>query len=95
MVASSKIDILLWRGFTGFDAISEIETQSIVDNEKSICGVDIVAKATNLVEPNIETMFASDSLVVAVNLEEEIRYGLEQKPPAVVLQLALEKQQNV
>ncbi|KAK8579061.1 hypothetical protein V6N12_069395 [Hibiscus sabdariffa] len=71
------------------------ETQSIVDNEKSICGVDIVAKATNLVEPNIETMFASDSLVVAVNLEEEIRYGLEQKPPAVVLQLALEKQQNV
>ncbi|KAK9005889.1 hypothetical protein V6N11_043308 [Hibiscus sabdariffa] len=101
MAASSKVDFtcgtcsFCGEDFIGFDATSNIETKGFVDNEKSICSVDIIAKATNLVDSNIEKVFASDSLVVAVNLEEEIGDGSEQKPLAVVLQLALEKQQSV
>ncbi|KAK8550399.1 hypothetical protein V6N12_039110 [Hibiscus sabdariffa] len=89
---ASETSSLCGEDFMGFDATSEVETPSTVDNEKRICSVDIIAKATNFVESNIETMFASDPLPVVVNLEEEIGGGSEQKPSEVVLQLALEKQ---
>ncbi|MBA0690443.1 hypothetical protein Goari_008118, partial [Gossypium aridum] len=89
---ASETSSLCGEDFLGFDATSEVGTPSTMDNEKSICSVDIIAKATKFVESNVETVFASDPLAVAVNLEEEIGDGSEQKPSAVVLQLALEKE---
>ncbi|KAE8667068.1 Protein phosphatase 2C 16 [Hibiscus syriacus] len=91
---ASETSSLCGEDFMGFDATSEVETLSTVDNEKSICSVDIIAKATNFVESNAETVFASDPLVVVVNLEEDIGDGSEQKPSAV-LQLALENQPSM
>ncbi|TYI25346.1 hypothetical protein ES332_A05G044000v1 [Gossypium tomentosum] len=79
---ASETSSLCGEDFLGFDATSEVGTPSTMDNEKSICSVDIIAKATN------------DPLAVAVNLEEEIGDGSEQKPSAVVLQWALEKEPN-
>ncbi|TYG67004.1 hypothetical protein ES288_D05G044100v1 [Gossypium darwinii] len=89
---ASETSSLCGEDFLGFDATSEVGTPSTMDNEKSICSVDIIAKATKFVESNVATVFASDPLAVAVNLEEEIGDGSEQKPSAVVLQLALEKE---
>ncbi|XP_022732461.1 probable protein phosphatase 2C 53 [Durio zibethinus] len=89
---ASETSSLYGEDFLGFDATSEVGTPSSVDNEKSICGVDIIAKATKFVELNVETDVASDPLAAAVSLEEEIGEGSEQKPSAVLLQLALEKE---
>ncbi|KAK8566716.1 hypothetical protein V6N13_002406 [Hibiscus sabdariffa] len=88
---ASDTSSLCGEDFMSFDATSEVGTPRTVDNEKSICSVAIIAKATNFVESNVE----SDPLAVAVNLEEEIGDGSEQKPSDVVLQLALEKQQSM
>ncbi|XVE97718.1 hypothetical protein REPUB_Repub03eG0042800 [Reevesia pubescens] len=91
---ASETSSLYGEDFLGFDAASEVGTPSSVDNEKSICSLDVIAKATKLVESNVETEVASDPLAVGVSLEEEIGDGSEQKPSAMVLQLALEKETN-
>ncbi|XWS72418.1 hypothetical protein CRYUN_Cryun02cG0037900 [Craigia yunnanensis] len=89
---ASETSSLYGEDFLGFDATSEVGTPSSVDNNKSICSINIIAKATKFVESNLETEVASDPLAVAVSLEEEIGDGSEQKPSALVLQLALEKE---
>ncbi|KAE8682623.1 Protein phosphatase 2C 77 [Hibiscus syriacus] len=92
---ASETSSLCGDDFVGFDATSEVGTSSTVDKEKSIRSVDIIAKATNFVDSNVEKVFPGDPLAVAVNLEEEIGDGSEQKPSSVVLQLALEKQRSM
>ncbi|XVE70872.1 hypothetical protein DITRI_Ditri10aG0105400 [Diplodiscus trichospermus] len=89
---ASETSSLCGEDFLGLDATSEVGTPRYVDSEKNICGVDVIAKATKFVESNVETEVASDSLAVAVSLEEEIGDGSEQKSSAVVLQLALKKE---
>lgn len=89
---ASETSSLCGEDFLGFDAVSEVGTPRFVDNEKGICGVDIIAKATKFVESNGEAKVATDPLAVAVSLEEEIGDGSEQKPSAAVLQLSLEKE---
>ncbi|EOY29970.1 ABI1 isoform 3, partial [Theobroma cacao] len=89
---ASETSSLYGEDFLGFDVTSEVGTPSSVDIEKSICSVDFIAKATKFVESNVETEVASEPLAVAVSLEEEIGDGSEQKPSAVVLQLAVEKE---
>ncbi|XVF35297.1 hypothetical protein REPUB_Repub18cG0133700 [Reevesia pubescens] len=91
---ASETGSLYGEDFLGFDATSEGGTPRSLDNEKSVCSVDIIAKATKFVESNFETEVASDPKAVAVSLEEEIVVRSEEKPPAVVLQLALEKEQS-
>ncbi|XWS26442.1 hypothetical protein CRYUN_Cryun26dG0032900 [Craigia yunnanensis] len=89
---ASETSSLYGEDFLGFDATSEVGTPSSVDNEKNICSVVIIAKATKFVDSNIETEVASDPIAVAVSLEGEIGDGSEQKPSSVVLQLAPEKE---
>ncbi|XP_022754682.1 probable protein phosphatase 2C 53 isoform X2 [Durio zibethinus] len=89
---ASETSSLYGEDFLGVDATSEIGTPISVDNEKNICCVDIIAKATKFLESNIDTEVASDPLAVAISLGEEIGDGSEQKPSAVVLQLAFEKE---
>ncbi|XVE53867.1 hypothetical protein DITRI_Ditri03aG0036100 [Diplodiscus trichospermus] len=89
---ASETSSLYGEDFLSFDATSEIGTPSFLDNEKSICSVDTVAKATEFDDSNVETEVASDSIAVAVSLEGEIGEGSEQEPSSVVLQLALEKE---
>lgn len=74
----------------GFEATFDVGTSRSVDIDKSICSVDVVDKAANLEGPNLETDIASDSLAVAVSLEE-IGDGSDSKPSAAVLQLPVEK----
>ncbi|KAI4316497.1 hypothetical protein L6164_024477 [Bauhinia variegata] len=78
--------------FIGFEAASEVGTPSALDNDKSIPGVNIVARAAELGDPNAEAEVASEPLAVTVSLDDEetvVRSG--DKPSTVVLQLPLEK----
>ncbi|KAJ4709018.1 Protein phosphatase 2c [Melia azedarach] len=88
---ASETSSLCGEDFVGFEATSEVETLSSLDIEKSICSVDIIAKASELGEPNIGTEIVSNPLAVAVSLEEEIGDGSKQKSSSVVLQLSMEK----
>jgi protein phosphatase 2C len=72
------------------EASSDVGTHSSIETGRSLCGVNVVAKAGNLVEPNDETEIVSDPVAVAVSLEEEIGDGSDPKPSAV-LQLPLER----
>uniref|UniRef100_A0A5B7ARS3 protein-serine/threonine phosphatase n=2 Tax=Davidia involucrata TaxID=16924 RepID=A0A5B7ARS3_DAVIN len=74
-----------------FDAMSQIGTPSSINAEKSICNVEIIAKAIDLVDSNVEEEIVSDPLAVAVSLDEEIADGSNSKSSAVVLQLPVEK----
>ncbi|XWS70219.1 hypothetical protein CRYUN_Cryun03dG0029800 [Craigia yunnanensis] len=89
---TSDTSSLYGEDFMGFDATSEVGTPSSLDHGKSICSVDIIAKTTKFVQSTVETEVASVPLAVAVSHEEEIGDGSEQKPSAVVLRLALEKE---
>ena len=73
------------------EASSDVGTQSSIETGRSLCGVNVVAKAGNPVEPNDETEIVSDPVAVAVSLEEEIGDGSDPKPSAVLLQLPLER----
>lgn len=88
---TSETSSLCGEDFLSFEASSEVGTLSSVDIEKSICSVDIIAKAGDLPESNIETEIVSNPLAVAVSLEEEVGNESKQNSPSVVLQLALEK----
>lgn len=87
---ASETSSLCGEDFLSFEASSEVGTLSSVDIEKSICSVDIIAKASDLPESNIETEIVSNPLAVAVSLEEEIGDGSKQNSSSVVLQLAFE-----
>ncbi|EEF46102.1 protein phosphatase 2c, putative [Ricinus communis] len=88
---ASETSSLCGEDFLGFDATSEIRPPGYLDVEKSICNVDIIANAVDSVESNVEAKVVSDSVAVAVSLEEEIGDGSNPKTSTVVLQLALEK----
>ncbi|KAJ7966398.1 Protein phosphatase 2C [Quillaja saponaria] len=77
--------------FLGFEATSEEGIPISIDTEKSIYGVNIVAKGTNLGPSNVEVEIVSNPLSVAVSLEEEIGHRSDPKPSTVVLQLPPEK----
>ncbi|GKV03654.1 hypothetical protein SLEP1_g15922 [Rubroshorea leprosula] len=88
----SETSSLCGEDFLGFEAISEVGTLGSLDNERSICSVDIIAKTTDFVESNVETEIASDPHAATLSLEEDIGNGsLIQKQSVVVLQLAVEK----
>ncbi|KAF3446073.1 hypothetical protein FNV43_RR11252 [Rhamnella rubrinervis] len=87
---ASETSSICGEDLLGFEATFEVGTSSSVDIDKSICSVDVVTKATNLRESNVETDSASEALAVAVSLDE-IGDGTDSKPPAVVLQLPVEK----
>ncbi|XP_065849197.1 protein phosphatase 2C 50-like isoform X2 [Euphorbia lathyris] len=87
---ASETSSLCGEDFLGFEAFSGIGMPSSVNMEKSICPVDFIADAADLVESNVQTD-VKDSASVARNLEEKIVDGSELKPSKVVLQLALAK----
>uniref|UniRef100_A0A5B7ARV4 protein-serine/threonine phosphatase n=1 Tax=Davidia involucrata TaxID=16924 RepID=A0A5B7ARV4_DAVIN len=74
-----------------FDATFEMGTPRSIDTEKSIYNVEIIAKATDLGESNVEEEIVNDPLSVAVSLDEEIADGSNSKSSAVVLQLPLQR----
>jgi hypothetical protein len=73
------------------EAYSDVGTQSPIETGRSLCGVHVVAKAGNPMKPNDETEIVSDSVAVAVSLEEEMDDGSDPKPSAALLQLPLER----
>lgn len=87
---ASETSSLCGEDLLGFEATFEVGTSSSVDIDKSICGVDVVTKATDLQGLNVETDSAGESLTVAVSLKE-IGDGSDSKPSAVILQLPVER----
>ena len=78
--------------FINSEATPDLGARSSIDIEKSICAVDVVARAADLGESNVEVDIMSEPLSVAVSLEEEAVVGSGLKPTTVVLhQLPLEK----
>ncbi|TKY58082.1 phosphatase 2C 16 [Spatholobus suberectus] len=68
-----------------FDATSDVGTLCSADVEKSICAVNIVAKAVELGEPNVDTDIMTEPLAVAASLEEENEVRSGTKTSAAVL----------
>lgn len=77
---ASETSSLCGEDFLGFDTTSGLGTVSSVDANKSICSVDIMAKADDIGK---STGIVSDPIAVAVTLEEETGSGSKK-----VLQLA-------
>ncbi|XP_057959422.1 protein phosphatase 2C 77-like [Malania oleifera] len=88
---ASETSSLCAEDFLAFEANSVIERQSSVDIENSICSGEIVAKATDLGESNVEQETLNDPPAAATILEEVVQDGPDPKSSAVVLQLPLEK----
>ncbi|XP_044471823.1 protein phosphatase 2C 53-like isoform X2 [Mangifera indica] len=88
---ASETSSLCGEDYLGFESTSEVGTLSSIDIEKSICSVDIIAKANNLGESNVESEIVSDALAVPVTIEEEIGDGSNQKPSSILLQMAFAK----
>lgn len=87
---ASETSSLCGEDFLCFEATSEGGTPISVDVEKSICAVDIIAKAPGLGDSNVDPV-VSDPLSVGVTLEEEAGDVSDAKTSAVVLKLALER----
>jgi protein phosphatase 2C len=89
---ASESSSLCGEEILGLEALSDLGTQNSIETVKSLCGVNVVAKAGNPEEPNDETEMVSDpvAVAVAVSLEEEIGDGSDPKRSAV-LQLPLER----
>ncbi|GLT72772.1 hypothetical protein SLA2020_446760 [Shorea laevis] len=90
---ASESSSLCGEEILGLEALSDLGTQSSIETVKSLCGVNVVAKAGNPEEPNDETEMVSDpvAVAVAVSLEEEIGDVSDPKRSAVLLQLPLER----
>ncbi|KAJ0031483.1 hypothetical protein Pint_13746 [Pistacia integerrima] len=87
---ASETSSLCGEDYLGFESTSEVGTLSSIDIEKSICSVDIIAKANDLGE-SVVTEIVSDALAVPVTLKEEIGDGPNQKSSSILLQMAFEK----
>ncbi|XP_057503910.1 probable protein phosphatase 2C 6 isoform X1 [Actinidia eriantha] len=75
-----------------FEVMPEIGTPISINIEKSFRNVEIIVKATDMVESNIEGEIVSDHpLAVAVRLGEEIGDGSSSKSSGVVLKLPSEQ----
>lgn len=71
--------------FVASDATSEVGTPRSVYVEKTAGPVNIVAHVADLGEPNIDTDIVSESLAVAVSLDQEIGVESDLKPTTVVV----------
>ncbi|KAM0968107.1 hypothetical protein ACFX13_016831 [Malus domestica] len=88
-VASESSSLCL-EDFLVYEVGPDAGTLSSADKEKSICCVEVVDKATDLGDLNVETEITSDPLPVTGSLEEVIGDGSDPKPSAVVDQLPVE-----
>uniref|UniRef100_A0A2P2MVQ5 protein-serine/threonine phosphatase n=1 Tax=Rhizophora mucronata TaxID=61149 RepID=A0A2P2MVQ5_RHIMU len=88
---ASETSSLCREDLLSITATSEQGSLSALDVEKSICNIDISAKATDLGESIVETKVIGDPFSMAVSLKEEIGDQSDPKPSSVVLQLAVEK----
>ncbi|KAK3438455.1 hypothetical protein EUGRSUZ_C03066 [Eucalyptus grandis] len=91
---TSETSSLCAEDFLIVDANSEIETPRCLDVEKSVCSVNILAKAPEVEEVNVEREMTNGPLSVAVSLEEDVRSSLSSQSSAVVVQLPQGKQVN-
>jgi len=91
---TSETSSLCAEDFLIVDANSEIETPRCLDVEKSVCSVNILAKAPEVEELNVEREMTNGPLSVAVSLEEDVRSSLSSQSSAVVVQLPQGKQVN-
>ncbi|KAG6626265.1 hypothetical protein I3843_15G031200 [Carya illinoinensis] len=74
------------------EAATDMVTLSSIDREKSLCCVNnVVVKATDSEGPNDGIEIVSDSVAVAVSLEEVNGDVSDPKPSAVILPLSLER----
>ncbi|CAN4076758.1 unnamed protein product [Withania somnifera] len=76
--------------FISFEIASDIEGQNLVDAEKSICNVKLIAKAGDLLD-SVGLEAASRPLAVAEKLDEQITHVSSSKSSEVVVQLPLNK----
>ncbi|KAE9600686.1 hypothetical protein Lal_00045978 [Lupinus albus] len=70
--------------FINFETNSDVGKPCSIDIEKSICGVNIVARPADL-GPNVQTDIMSEPLAVAGSLEEETDVGSVSEPSAIGL----------
>lgn len=91
---TSETSSLCAEDFLIVDANSEIETPRCLDVEKSVCSVNILAKAPEVEEVNVEREMTNGPLSVPVSLEEDVRSSLSSQSSAVVVQLPQGKQVN-
>lgn len=89
---TSETSSLCAEDFLIVDANSELETPRCVDIEKSVCSVEILAKAPEVEEVNVEREMTNGPLSVAVSLEEDIRNSVSSESSAVAVQLPLGRQ---
>lgn len=88
--AASESSSVCGEELLGFESAFEVGTSRSADTDKSACSVDVVTKATNSQGSNVESDGASETVAVAVSLED-VGDGSKSKPSAVVLQLPAEK----
>ncbi|CAN4095555.1 unnamed protein product [Withania somnifera] len=75
--------------FIGFDIASDVEGQDLVDSQKNISHVELIAKTEILVESDVEDTVAR-AAAVSIGLEEQITDGTSSQSSAVALQLPLD-----
>ncbi|CAK8569899.1 unnamed protein product [Lathyrus sativus] len=80
--------------FIASDATSEVGTPRSVIVEKTVGSVNIVAHAADLGESNVDTDIMSESLAVAVSLDQEIGVESDLKPTAVVVDHQLPQEEG-
>ncbi|TMX01155.1 hypothetical protein EJD97_025048 [Solanum chilense] len=79
--------------FISFELASEVDGQNLVDAEKNICNVKLIAKAGDLVESGAQGT-ESKPLAIGEKLDEQITDGSSSKSAEVVVQLPLDKGLN-
>lgn len=92
---TSETSSLCGDDFLAIEAIFEDGTSSsidnLIDNQKTICNVEVIAKSTDFGKSNIEGKILSDHLM---NLEKVIVNGSTSESSSAVLQLPLERGLN-
>ncbi|CAL0319084.1 unnamed protein product [Lupinus luteus] len=67
-----------------YEGIADLGTTSSVDIDKSNCAVSVIARAADLAESNVEADIMSETLALAVSLEEEKGIRSSPTPTTVV-----------
>lgn len=88
---TSETSSLCGDDFLAIETTFEDGTSSSVDNQKTICNVEVIAKSTDFGKSNIEGKILSDHLM---NLEKVIVNGSTSESSSAVLQLPLERGLN-
>ncbi|PHT32630.1 putative protein phosphatase 2C 53 [Capsicum baccatum] len=76
--------------FIGFEIVSDVESQDLVDSRKIISPVELIAKTGVLVESDVEDTVTRPVAVPDRLEEQQFTYGHSSNPSAVVLQLPLD-----